>query len=219
MLAFRIFILLFFASSLNLFAQIEAPRLPKERTNQVKIHLSTLFVSGSTNLSAINFTELDNSENKRLAFNASPSIAFAVANNLLLGVSFQYAYEKETSVNEFVNRPNTNNQQTTKSSVLSLFTRYYIANRKVKPFLGIRAGVGRNTINDLSINNNSQANSPNYLSVEFLSVGVSAGVSYFINPNISIDGSVEYGRNSSEKDGNNSIFGTTFGFSFLFGNK
>jgi opacity protein-like surface antigen len=219
MLAFRIIILVFFAFNFNLLAQIEAPRPPKESTNQVKINQSTLFASGSTNLSAINFIELENNKNKRLAVNASPSIAFVVANNLLLGVSFLYKYEKETSVKEITNQPDINDERSTRSSVLSLFTRFYMTNGKVKPFLGLRAGLGRNTINDFSIDNNGQLVADNGLPTQYLSLGASAGVSYFLNPNISIDGSLEYGRNTTEKDGSNSIFGTNFGFSFFFGNK
>lgn len=168
-----------------------------------------LFVSGNTSLSFSSTnatTEFDGEEvgedQKASVFSVTPSIGYFVMDNLAIGVDFSFTSSKEEE-GEF--------EDTLSSfAVMPTATYYFEAGDKLKPYIGVGAGLISTSFGDDDINKSS--------GLAFRGRG---GLAYFLSDMIALDFFVQYlntnQKNKEESDlvTKNSSLGVGFGLSLF----
>ena len=127
-----------------------------------------------------------------------PNVGYFVVKNLALGIEPTASYQWQQYVYKFNNLG------------IGAFARYYISDKKLKPFVALAYDFQRTKFNNLTI-------TPPLNSIStFASVVPQLGLAYFINPNVALEGNLSLpitsGRsNGSVITGSNSLI-LNFGF-------
>ncbi|MGJ7029529.1 outer membrane beta-barrel protein [Niabella hirudinis] len=167
-------------------------------------------ISGNTNLSflAVNTKTLTDSvktgEVKARSFNANPSVAYFVANDLAIGVSGSFQYDR--TLTPAGTTPGYLHSWS--AGVLPAVTYFIPVSGLVKPTLGIGAGYLWVFDGDADL--------------QGLTLNGKAGVSFFVNKNVSLDLGLQYANNRLKDNRRQQVryhengVGALFGASIFF---
>ena len=142
-------------------------------------------------------------------FSLSPHTGYFVKDNLALGA--------ELSVSISNTKDYDYNSELRESTIaFSPFVRYYLGNKKVKPYMHASGGIG--SYKDNYIASSSEYNDESTITLFYYSIGAGAG--FFISDGVSIDLELGYGGISSKFNedvrGRQNAFGLSGGFSLFF---
>lgn len=185
---------------------------PKPRQD-FKINNWTYYLGASSSIGLMSIIDPDERDNRGIIYTISPSFGVFALKNFLVGTAFQYEYQKwnQKRTVEFY--------ENMKTSTIALFSRYYVGNKSLKPFIGAEYGVGKISANGTRANiHTGQKEVYRIPDRKITTIAISGGISYFINSKISLDGSLAYGKVSSKDITDKYIFGSNVGLSVYFGN-
>jgi outer membrane protein len=137
-------------------------------------------------------------------FNFSPNVGYFIINNLNVGIQTNLGL----SSGKAIDMSNTFNYRFNSYSLMPYFT-YFIGKNKLKPFVGASVGFGNSTIKERSQTTNSSQST----------YGFYGGLSYFINPNISLNTALNYSNIKYKKFNSTQSTSLTFGFQLFFPKK
>jgi outer membrane immunogenic protein len=167
-----------------------------------QIPKGTSTISGSISATRTK-SDSPSSEMKNSEISVQPSYGYFIIDNLLVGAALKFSNSRSTYVVANDHDFDYDSKSKTTTMGVGPFVRYYIPiNEKFYAFGGI--GYSRNWSDGESrrINVPSSTSTTSYV---YYNLGLSAGVSYFITPNIALDLSIQH-NTDRDTDRDNDVY-------------
>lgn len=187
----------------------------QDKKEEFSIEKGTWSIEGNLSINTQNsesFNETSDSNTDNFNFSISPTIGYAIKENLILGLGISYGYSKS----EFENKNSQNlNQDFSRNNSYGIFTyvkKYFPVSNKFALHLQgeARFTFGNNTFDDFyDIERTSET--------ELFFVGIRPGFNYSLTKNLLLQanfGSLGYDYFKAEIDDVNSQKANSFGFNF-----